>query len=76
MVLAVVLELLGRDGGAEKVLQVLEDVLLGRRKGARLRLGVEIGHCCGSEDALLTWITGRCYECTRKTSGQKLAGAP
>ena len=28
MVLRVVLELLGRDGGAEEVLQVLEDVLL------------------------------------------------
>ena len=66
VVLAVILELLGRDGGAKEVLQVLEDVLLGRRKGARLRLSVElVCHCCGSEDALLTWITGRC-ECTRK----------
>ena len=42
VVLAVILELLGRDGGAKEVLQVLEDVLLGRRKGARLRLGVEL----------------------------------
>jgi len=53
---AVVLELLGRHGGAKEILQVLEDVLLGRRKGARLGVGVElIGHCHGSEDALLTW---------------------
>ena len=38
MVLGVVLELLGRDGGAEEVLKVLEDILLARRKGARLRV--------------------------------------
>ena len=44
MVLAVVLELLGRHGGAEEVLQVLEDVLLGRREGARLRGLLEACH--------------------------------
>jgi len=54
--LRVVLELLRRHGGAKEILQVLKDVLLGRRKGARLRLGVElVGHCRGLEDALLTW---------------------
>ena len=41
MVLGVVLELLGRYRGAEEVLQVLKDVLLGRREGARLRLRIE-----------------------------------
>ncbi len=41
MVLGVVLQLLGRDGRAEEVLQVLEHVLLGGRKGARLRVLVE-----------------------------------
>lgn len=45
MVLGVVLELLGRDGGAEKVLEVLHHVLLGGRKGARLRLRVELRVC-------------------------------
>lgn len=56
VVLAVILELLGRHGRAEEVLQILQDVLLGRRKGARLRVRVElIGHGCGSEDALLAW---------------------
>ena len=44
MVLGVVLELLGRDGGAEEVLQVLEHILLGGREGARLRVVVEVGH--------------------------------
>ena len=44
MVLRVVLELLGRDGGAEEVLEVLEDILLAGRKGARLRVVVEVGH--------------------------------
>lgn len=58
-VLRVVLELLGRDGGAEEVLEVLEDVLLGRRKGARLRVGVELSIRHGwLEDALLSckWV--------------------
>ena len=56
VVLAVILELLGRHRSAEEVLQVLQDILLGRRKGARLRVRVElIGHDCGSEDALLAW---------------------
>jgi hypothetical protein len=44
MVLAVVLELLGRHGGAKEVLEVLEDVLLRRRKGARLRGLLEACH--------------------------------
>ena len=56
VVLAVVLELLGRHGGAKEILQILQHVLLGRRKGARLGVRVElIGHCHGSEDALLAW---------------------
>ena len=38
VVLGVVLELFRRDGRAEKVLEVLEDVLLTGRKGARLRV--------------------------------------
>jgi predicted RNA-binding protein Jag len=52
---AVVLELLGRHGRAEEILQVLEDILLGRRERARLRVRVEVRHGCESEDALLTW---------------------
>ena len=56
VVLAVILELLGRHGRAEEVLQVLEDILLGRRERARLGVRVElISHDCGSEDALLAW---------------------
>ena len=49
VVLRVVLELLGADGGAEKVHQIGEDVLLGGANGARLRLGGEIGR---HEDAM------------------------
>ena len=39
VVLRVVLELLGRHGGAEEILQVLEDILLGRREGTRPACG-------------------------------------
>ena len=41
VVLGVVLELLGRYGRAEEVHQVLENIVLGGRKGARLWVGVE-----------------------------------
>ena len=41
VVLGVVLELLRRDGGAKEVLEVLEDILLGRRKRARLGVLIE-----------------------------------
>ena len=61
VMLGVVLELLGRHGGAEEVLEVLEDVLLGRSKGARLRVVMETGHACvdtGEEGDLLL-VRGR-----------------
>ena len=44
VVLRVVLELLGRHGRTEEVLEVLEHILLGGRKGARLGVRVEVGH--------------------------------
>lgn len=47
VMLRVVLQLLGADGGTEKVHQVLEDVLLAWGKRARLRVRVElVGHGC------------------------------
>ena len=67
-VLRVVLELLGRDGGAEEVLEVLEDILLAGREGARLRVGIEVGHCVGAARA-----TGLSWEGT-SGSVHKLAG--
>jgi len=49
VVLRVVLQLLGRDGRAEEVLQVLEHVLLGRSERARLGVRLEgIGHGGGA----------------------------
>ena len=53
VVLGVVLQLLGRDGRAEEVLQVLEHVLLGGRERARLRVVVEVGHAGTAETFLL-----------------------
>ena len=41
MVLGVVRELLGGHGRAEEVLQVLQNIFLGRRKGARLWVRVK-----------------------------------
>ena len=59
VVLAVVLQFLGRHRRAEEILQVLQDVLLGRSKGPRLRMRVKLAllgsHGDGLEDALLAW---------------------
>ena len=68
VVLRVVLELLGRDGGAEEVLEVLEHILLAWRKGFWLGVRVEIGHGAGAAEA-----TGLTWERTNE-SVHKLAG--
>ena len=53
VVLRIVLQFFRTDGRAEEVLEVLEDILLRRREGARLGLrvegGVGVGHvgACG-----------------------------
>ena len=46
MVLGVVLELLGRHGGTEEVLEVLQHILLAGRKGARLGVRFELVAGC------------------------------
>ena len=43
-VLRIILQLLGRDGGAEEVLEVLEHVLLAGRECARLWVVIKVGH--------------------------------
>ena len=68
VVLGVVLQLLGRDGRAEEVLQVLEHVLLGGRERARLRVVVEVGHAGTAETFLLGYgreVAHRLAERTR-----------
>jgi len=76
VMLAVILELLGRDGGAEEILQVLQHVLLRRGEGARLGVLIERGLAGGRSGSSSHGADGLGLLCKtrRARSVRRLAG--